>query len=300
MIVVAHKMGRLGNRLFLFGHLIASAIEARTTAIYPGFGEYADLFEGPSRGRFPSFPANGRSWPRLVTSASYWSALMALRMAKRGLLPGVPWFDMSWNVNRAVDVSSTAFLELAAGRVVLCGGFFYGSPLLQKHADAVRSYFRPARRWSSSLSALCQKMRDGADHLVGVHIRRTDFKTFRGGIFHYERDVYLAYMRRLRDLLPGRCRFLISSDEPIDMGVYQGFDVVSAPGDILFDLQALSACDCIVAPPGTYSGWASFSGSTPIHFIGDGRTELADGLQLEDFAIDYSGWTSAMPHPSGN
>jgi hypothetical protein len=293
MIVIAHKTGQLGNRLFLFGHMIAAAIEARTTVLYPGFADYAHLFDRPSRGLFPSYPDRQRShWPDAANQVAYWVGLNALRLAKRRMLPGVPWFETKWNVDKMVDIGKDDFLSLASGRIVLCGGFFYRSErLLQKHADLVREYFRPAPQWLDRLSQLTKQIRSGADHVVGVHVRRTDNSHFKGGIYWYGPDVYLAYMHRMRRLLPGRCRFMVTSDEPIDVSTYDGFDVVTAPGNILLDLHALCSCDFIVGPPSTYSGWASFSAQKPVHFIPTAKVADAEKLQLTDFALDWSGWT---------
>lgn len=293
MIVIAHKTGQLGNRLFLFGHMIAAAIEAQTRVVYPGFADYAHLFDQPSRGPFPSYPDRRVwHWPDFVPQVVHWVGLNALRLAKRRMLPGVPWLETKWDIEKMVDVGSDDFLSLASSRVVLCGGFFYRSEgLLQKHADRVREYFQPAPEWSDRISQLTKKIRTGVDYIVGIHVRRTDNVRFRGGIYYYELALYLAYMHRMRELLPGRIRFMITSDEPIDPATYAGFDVVIAPGDILLDLQALSACDYIVGPPSTYSGWASFSAQRPIHFIRRANPSDVQSLQLSDFALDWSGWT---------
>ena len=274
--------------------MIAAAAESGATVFFPGFVDYAHFFSGPSRGIAPRYPVPTRShaWPRVVRGLFYPVGLNALRLAKRGLLLGIPWFETRWDVSQMVDIGQPAFLELISDRLVLCGGFFYRSvPLLEKHAKLVRAYFTPSSEFAAYASKIERDIRRPGERIVGVHIRRRDYRVFKGGIYFYELDVFAAYMRRIGELLNGPCRFVICCEEPFDPFIFADFDVTFGPGDLIGDLLTLSSCDLIVGPPSTFSGWASFSHSIPRHFIRSADPAHIEKLQLADFGVEWDGFT---------
>ncbi len=299
MIVVCHKMGQLGNRLFLFAHMIAAAAERNSSVLFPGFADYAQYFSGPSIGIIPRYPAPTLRyvWPRGIRELFYPVGLNALRLAKRGLLPGTCSFETRWDVTRMVDIGEAAFLDLISRRPVLCGGFFYRSPqLLKKHASLVRTYFAPSPEMAINASRIERNIRHAGgrntgERIIGVHIRRRDYREFKGGIYYYEIDVYTAYMRRIRELLSGQCRFIVCCEEALERSAFSDLDIAFGPGDLLGDLLALSACDYIIGPPSTFSGWASFSHEKPRHFIQSADPVGAKRLQLSDFDVEWDGWS---------
>jgi hypothetical protein len=60
-----------------------------------------------------------------------------------------------------------------------------------------------------------------------------------------------------------RLRFLICSDEAIDLALFTGLNVIAGTGDVVQDLYALADCDLICGPPSTFNMWASFYGRVP-------------------------------------
>jgi len=299
MIVVCHKMGQLGNQLFLFAHLIAAAAERNSSVLFPGFVDYAQYFSGPSRGIIPRYPVPVPThvWPRWIRDLFYPIALNALRVAKRDLLPGTRWFETKWDVTRMVDIGDPAFLELITCRPVLCGGFFYRCPkLLMKHASLVRTYFSPSAAMATKASRIERNIREAhgtefGKRIVGVHIRRRDYRVFKGGMYFFPLEIYVTYMRRIWELLDGQCCFVICCEESLEYSAFAEFGITFGPGDMLGDLLALSACDYIVGPPSTFSGWASFSRAIPRYFIQSADPIHAERLQLSDFSVEWDGWT---------
>jgi hypothetical protein len=298
MIVVCHKMGQLGNRLFLFAHMIAAAAERNSSVLFPGFADYAQYFSGPSIGIIPRYPAPTlrHVWPRRVRELFYPVGLNALRLAKRGFLPGAYSFETRWDVTRMVDIGEAAFLDLISRRPVLCGGFFYRSPrLLQKHASLVRTYLAPSPEMATHALRIERNIRgvgerNTGERIIGVHVRRRDYREFKRGIYFYGLDVYTAYMRRVSELLGGQCRFVVCCEEALESSAFAEFKVALGPGDLLGDLFALSACDYIIGPPSTFSGWASFSHKKPRYFIQSADPLHTKRLQLSDFDIEWDGW----------
>lgn len=58
MLIIAEKVGQLGNRLLLYSNVIAYAIEHNLTVVNPSFAEYASLFETTHQDLLCRYPAN--------------------------------------------------------------------------------------------------------------------------------------------------------------------------------------------------------------------------------------------------
>jgi hypothetical protein len=91
-----------------------------------------------------------------------------------------------------------------------------------------------------------------------------------GGRFLHSPSDYAGLMGHLGENLRGRrVRFVVCSDESLDLSVFRPLDVVPGPGSPLRDLYALAGCDFLVAPPSTFSMWASFHGGVPLYQVVD-------------------------------
>lgn len=135
-------------------------------------------------------------------------------------------------------------------------------------AHAIRSTFKPARHVLRVARQTVKRARRGSDLLVGVHIRLTDYREYRSGIFYYPLSVYQRTMSQMSKLLSGRrVAFLVCSDEPQRAADFAPFPVTIGPGSELGDLHSLASCDYVVGPPSTYSLWAAFYGNKPLYHM---------------------------------
>jgi len=114
-----------------------------------------------------------------------------------------------------------------------------------------------------------------------VHIRKEDYKTAYGGIYYYDDELFLHYMRQIDKLLP-HCSFYISSNEKISSRFSAQFTIVDKPVDsAVGDLYALSQCDYIIGPPSTFNCWASFIGDTPLYTM----FKKNETIPLDSFSV---------------
>ncbi len=290
--MIAGKGNQLANRLFVYAHAMAWAIEHRATLINPTFGDFAEYFEGCRSDllcRYPSTTSvltNARSralleraFPQLVRVLRKLSSLGA------NTFPIVSSGQVSTLESEGglVHLDSAEFLECANGHAVV----FIEGPLFRdfvdtaKHIADIRAYFIPIASIRTSVARHMTMVRDGGPVVVGVHVRRSDYRTFVGGKFFYEPRQYAAVMQRVAELFERHVRFVVCSDEPVDPAPYHPLDTRGGLGRPVEDLYTLASCDYIIGPPSTFSAWASFYGNVPISFIED----PAHAPTLSDFAI---------------
>ena len=147
--------------------------------------------------------------------------------------------------------------------------------LLEYKQDIIR-LFRPHPRYRDRVELLFSRLKTGYDVVVGIHIRKGDYKGFLNGIYYFENSVYQAYMQQIADMHAGRkvC-FYIASNEAINTDDFPGLSVSFLENaNMMEDLYALSQCDLLLGPPSTYSMWASWTGRAPLRIIKDAGETL--------------------------
>lgn len=247
-----HPYGRMANRLILATHFIAQAEEYGDTFLHLAFADYFRFFEGTKHTPFICYRSTHPKTfkkKRLGGCVNIWNT-----NDKRG----EPYF-----------LNQDAFLSAEQDtRYLFVIGWSFRTPeLVCKHKVLIQQIFTPITKHREAVSRLIARVRTGTDHLVGIHIRQTDYKTFANGKYFYPLSLYRRVMDDMASQLKGSVRFLICSDAPVDREAFTGLDIVSATGHPIEDNYALAACDYIVGPPSTYTGWASFYGGVPRLFI---------------------------------
>lgn len=135
--------------------------------------------------------------------------------------------------------------------------------------NVVRDIFRPNISIVDSVDKEFSRFNDRI--IVGIHIRRGDYKDFRNGKYYFTDGVWVRILNLLVATFDKRIVFFVSTNEKIDWENYNNFDIftlkdVQGPSA---DLYGLSKCDYIVGPPSTYSNWAALIGEKPLCHIED-------------------------------
>jgi len=148
-----------------------------------------------------------------------------------------------------------------------------------------RQAFSPMDSVVESVEKSLLNMRMDGSVIVGVHIRRGDYREFEQGRFFYSDAEYADFMMQSVSQIEARGKtvtFLICSDEPVNPISYKGLNTLSLPDtSAMHDLYALSRCDCIIGAPSSFSQWASFYGQVPLWLIWD----KLEPIRLENFGI---------------
>ncbi|MBN2779199.1 MAG: hypothetical protein JXR36_16325 [Bacteroidales bacterium] len=139
----------------------------------------------------------------------------------------------------------------------------------QKYANELKTLFTPNLEITREVEVYFQSVRKVSEIICGVHIRYGDYKTWQGGKYYYSIKQYHSVMLKVKELFSTQLiSFFISSNEHIDLLQFTDCNCFILPDSTSTkDLYGLSISDYIIGPPSTFSGWASFHGNTPLHFI---------------------------------
>ena len=152
---------------------------------------------------------------------------------------------------------------------------------LQQTMPELKRIFRPKDAIMQKAESTIVHLRQKADMVVGVHIRRGDYATWNDGRFYYELEDYRQFMLRVQQLYSDRrVAFFISSNEDFRCEeVFQGCTCQrfgQEPSGAILDLYTLSLCDRIVGPVSSFSRWASFIGEVPLCFLEEKDQQFED------------------------
>lgn len=283
MVILQNKNGQLGNRLLIFSNFIGHAIHYGYRLCNPMFDEYVPLFRCTREDDFGPYPISVRG--RGPLSAHAFERLTYLAMQG---LPRSPWHHyFRWRGLEPFDLNDPAFVALARSKAVFVFGWMLRDTAhLLEHAGLIRHLFTPDPPVMDRVRRATDDARRGADVLVGVHIRRGDYRRHMGGRYFFADTVYADMMRQTADLIGGnrRVRFLVCSNETVAPEPFAGLDVAHGPGSALDDLYALAQCDRLIGPPSTFTKWASFHGQVPLDWIRSADQRIRD----EDFVCDLA------------
>jgi hypothetical protein len=175
---------------------------------------------------------------------------------------------------------------LLKSKLVICHGWVFRSfETVGKYRTVYKHIFKPnvdeLRLFESFL-----KKEDPKTKILGVHVRRGDYKEFLNGKFFYTDAHYIDKIRQMIRLLGESCRVIIfSNDSHLDHKLYKADfeDVIFSKESTIADHFLMSKCDYLLGPPSTFTMWASYMGEVPLYHI-----EQADAaLDLDSFKIQY-------------
>ena len=269
MILLTDKPGQLGNRLWAFTPFISFALSRKKKIFIIFFNDYMELFENLKIYTNVVFLDKKHIIYRIFSYAGFLASF--------------------FNVLNKIIVlfyRKDYFKYLQKSRFIALRSRKYPKPdmkfLYEQHSK-IKILFQPANRNVSKVDSVFYKKRKEFDVIIGLHIRRGDYKDFKNGNYFYDDDTYINIINQLSNIHKGKnIGFFICSDSPVKVEKYRLYNVfmLKVPS-IIEDLYALSKCDYIVGAPSTYSMWASFYGKVPLYQI----REKHPKVNFKDFSV---------------
>jgi len=286
LFVIISKYGRLANRLFTFAHVISCAIESQVGVVNLALGEYAQFFQGTSRDLWCRYPARASALAGCAALREWLCSLVSAVVPRRGgsavRIGGRTITVLDRGALQAREqqpaVIEPSFFGAKRGKQIVVIREFCLADRLHfiRHADEIRRYFAPLPVYQENAGAAARTAREGAEILVGVHVRRGDYQEWCGGRYFFGPEQYGSVMGQVGALLGDRrVAFLVCSNEKEVRLPALEYQVAFGTGHPIEDLYSLAHCDYVVGPPSTYSQWASFYGEAPLYTIQDPSATIA-------------------------
>lgn len=284
MIVIYEKPGRLANSLWLYAHFIAFSEENDIPVCFPALADYGRYFKSTANSLMYNYPTKRSTFPFSFLRNAFLKLIpfFVKVCQKLGLKFNHLGFMFLKN-GQEINLEEPAYLPTLSKRFVLLKGWLYRADnLIVKHKEKIVSYFEPIVAHEKNVNELIGNCRKKCDFLVGVHIRREDYRTAFDGIYYYDIKDYKMKMDEIQLLFKDRnIGFLICSNEKIDSSEFSGLKIFMGNDHIIEDMYSFAKCDLIIGPPSTYSMWASFYGNVPLYQV----KEINRKVLLEDFTI---------------
>lgn len=279
MIIINDKPGQLCNQLWSYIPFIATSLEHKNTFVTLYFEDNFYLFENLNRFKNIKF-----GWFRRGKIDIYLrkALLRYIRVIPNTILgtfrihvDKVSWKEENWPEDLINNKDNIVFVGAGCHKK--------NNSFLRKYHSEIVQIFEPKKIYKQRVDDKFREKLTDFDIVVGVHIRRGDYKDFLNGIYYFDDTTYLKAMEAIKRQLDKdkKIVFLLCSNEVLDQGFYSKLDVfqISEPNSIS-DLYALSCCNYIIGPPSTYSMWASYYGNVPLKFI----KHVEEQVNLEDFS----------------
>lgn len=172
------------------------------------------------------------------------------------------------------------FIECAISGIVSVYGWFYEDLASWRiHKERVRSVFQLHADLLAVAKTTLALMRQRGP-VVGVHIRRGDYKTAYSGRYYYGLDEWSDIIISVFDqymtvgLNPV---FLVCSDERVCLQLPDSIQVKYSDENEYVDIALLSGCDLLLGVMSTFVCWASFLGKVPLLLINvDHMPDISD------------------------
>lgn len=287
MVILGKKYGRLANRLWIFSHFAANAVEHGHSLLYRNFDNYIKYFIATRNNDFEGYSIKAKiSRHPLVDLPLYWLIQMWISAMNR-IKPTARYFMRIEKVGDGFDLNDPVFLRRAKQQKIIIrdGGLYYrDNANLIKHKNLIKKFFTPLPIYQKKIEHNFAQNRKSNTVLVGVHLRKNDYRTFLNGRFFISDEKFKLHMSQLQEILSKQgkeVQFLLCSDEKIDQDYYQDFNIMIGTGNIIEDLYSFAQCNFLMGPPSSYTLWASFYGEVPLAFL----LANQDHVDLQDFKV---------------
>lgn len=291
MIVNELKHGQLCNRLFYIAHLIGCSVETGHTVIDYSLDEYSKYFKGTHKQSIFSYPKQYE----ILTHYTFRKYSLPLFVFVKNKLSKNSNFILDHNKPEYQNSTEKYFERIKKSNFLICSDWVNTEFLaLEKYKSEIKAIFEPKEEYLKRIDLTINEAKKSSDLLIGIHMRRGDYKEFTGGRYYYSDADYYTLMKAMEGIFATkRITFYLCSNEPINKSNFSDFKIQLGNNHIIEDLYCLAKCDYIVGPPSTYSGWASYYGDVPLLSVTKIDTSKLS-IKLDDFRIcnDRLSWFS--------
>jgi hypothetical protein len=204
MVIIVSKQGHLANRIWHASSFLANAQEHHYRLYHFFFDDYYSFYsESLNRNNTPiRFLGKRKTW--LI---SFLKKSTTILVKVYGYQQGATPFDLN----------DEKFLTKAKSKLVLVYGWRFCDPVnRKKYRELLLDTWTPNKNFRERIEAYYNQYKKDHDILVGVHIRKGDYKKFEGGKWYYTSDQYYRKIKEVAalEIFNGkRLAFVICTNE---------------------------------------------------------------------------------------
>ncbi len=272
LIILKHGGGELANQLWNYASIYAYGLEMKIPVQNPSFFEYHSFFnflpkESTATKFFSLFFRIPRRRHHVSNRIARWKYAVAAKFLTK--INSRCVFSSENNENRATSLPPTSALpsRFEICEILYFTGWLFRNPLgLHKFRDELRVVFAPNQKIEDKLTSIIKPFRDSYKNILGIHIRQTDYKAFKGGKFLISqeriRSIIDEYIRE-NVLDKNKTLCIITSDGFINEAIFKGLNIHISKENAVTDLFLLSKTDAILGSHSTFGNFASWYGDIP-------------------------------------
>ncbi|HEY4503484.1 MAG TPA: hypothetical protein VJJ28_00005 [Candidatus Paceibacterota bacterium] len=275
IIILKHNRGELSNQLWNYISVYAYGLEIEAEVCNPSFFEYHRYFNLLKKEsfftKFLSFWFKNHSGRRSSLRNRFWRNIYSL-YSKMTIFIKNKSIISSENKNNAViylpPTSQSPSLEnKSVGYFV---GWLFRNPVgIKKFREKLIQSFSPNEKIKRRVDEILEPLRLRYQKIVGVHIRQSDYREFKGGIYFIAqekiKEIIEEYIKQNK-IDRNQTIFLITSDDKIEESIFNNLNIYISKKNAVTDLFILSKTDIIIGSDSSFGAFASWYGNIP-HII---------------------------------
>lgn len=279
MLLQFNEEGRFGHQLNQFIFLLALSLEYNCKFHYREFNKayYTNLDNHSNL-------LNDYYVPKtLYTEVLYLAYLVLKKFKINKLFIFNSLFILNYiKEKELLNESDDIRKMLSTKRTVITDNILKEIPTLLKFRSIVCEQIKLSPEIIQSVSDKMYSLRNEYDVVVGVHIRRGDYKFYLNGKLYYSNEDYKRIMKRfvtISNVSEDKIVFVLCSDEKIIEEDFKEFNVFISNLTPAFDFALLQHSDYIMGPHSIFSLMANYLGNNKLYQIFD----LKYDFTLDDF-----------------
>lgn len=239
--------GQTCNRFWSYLDTIGYAIKHNKKVYIASWDPSIKYYDNLRKSQYTSFPLYLQLWIQLLGEKNYLRIVNKLVSNK-----------ISRKIYRMLNI-----------HIIKGWDYRASDKYFPSEREIIRKLFCPNEEICKVVESLFSKYKENGYFIIGVHIRRGDYKNWENGKYYFALEEYSSQMKELLKVYQDRKIIFYLSTNESDLG--NSFDQLSTfqilRATAAHDLYALSMCDRIIGPLSTFSRWASFYGRVPLRFI---------------------------------
>jgi hypothetical protein len=167
--------------------------------------------------------------------------------------------------------------------IYVSGWYFRVDNLTKKYQDFfIKKYSLKEKYFKNNiLFNKIIELKERNRFVIGIHIRRGDYKTWMNGQYYFDDSVYLKYMQNVKTIINQinrqECSFIIFSNDIISINETE--NIYISRNTWYIDHLLMSKCNLLIGPPSTFTLWASYIGKIKYFQIANDSGEI----KVDDF-----------------